>query len=71
MGKMRTQIQYYRDAQQKIARLDNAVMEMLSGENPITPEELKALAIKHPERYGKYLGLAENLIKKDGKKNER
>ena len=53
---MKSQIQMYREAERKIADRNAAFVEIMQGPNPLTPEEVDALAEKDPARYGIFKG---------------
>jgi len=46
-------------AHRQIADRDAAFMEIMSGPNPLTPAEVRALVDRHLDRYGRYAAFAE------------
>lgn len=51
---MMSQRWYYDEALKHIAERDETFMEIMTGPNPLTPEEIATLIKKRPERYGRY-----------------
>ena len=49
--------QFWR-AHDKVAGLNEAFMEMLRGPHPLTPDEIRRLIDKNPQRYGRFEGFA-------------
>ena len=54
---MKTQLQMMRDAEQRIFRLNEAVMGLINHPtNPMTNQDLERLIAQWPERYGRFSG---------------
>ncbi len=53
---MKSQVRMYYDAEKRAANLNQAMLDALYGENPITDDELRRLIEKRPEVYGRFSG---------------
>ena len=54
---MKTQLQMYREAEQRIFDRNNALLEMVNDPvNPLTNQDLERLIARWPERYEMYSG---------------
>ena len=51
-----TQAQMYYAAEKKAASLNEAMLDMLYGANPISDDELRKLIEKRPNVYGRFAG---------------
>ncbi len=52
---MKTQMQMYREVEQKIFRENQAFMDMVNDPvNPLTNDDLERLIARWPERYGRF-----------------
>ncbi len=52
---MKSQMQLFRESQQKLAAADRAFMELVNDPvNPMTKDDLCKLISRYPERYGRF-----------------
>ena len=59
---MKTQMQMYREVEQKIFRENQAFMDMVNDPvNPLTNEDLERAIARWPERYGRFSGFLGKL----------
>lgn len=59
---MKTQMQMYQEAEQKIFRQNQAFMDMVNDPvNPMTNDDLERAIARWPERYGRFSGFLGKL----------
>lgn len=59
---MKTQMQMYQEAEQKIFRQNQAFMDMVNDPvNPLTKHDLERLIARRPEKYARFSGFLETL----------
>ena len=56
---MQTQLQMYEEARRKLAAANQTFVEIMTGANPLTPDELRRLIGKHPSLWKRYEKFAE------------
>lgn len=60
-----TQLQLYQESERNLAEVNKLFLEMITGDDPLTKEELAANIKRRPELWGRFAGWLDKLSSKD------